>query len=124
MDGRLKVQPINYLLKLQISVLVISVVIAFFWHGSNIAIAYFYGGIIVIANTLLQKWHLISAAKYAKSDAGMNLRIAYRSVAQRWVLTLTMFIVGFAFLISAPLALLAGFIVIQLTLLFGNLNRA
>ena len=124
MDRRIRVQPINHLLKMQVVVLVVTVFIILWWQGNSASIACFYGGGIAIANTLLQRWHLISSAKQAKSDAGMNLRKAYRCVAERWLLTVVMFAVGFAVLILSPLPLMTGFIVTQLTLLFGNLNRA
>jgi len=124
MDRRIRVQPINHLIKMQVVVLVVTVFIFLWWQGSSASIACFYGGGIAVANTLLQRWHLISSAKQAKSDASMNLRKAYRCVAERWLLTVVMFAVGFAVLILSPLPLMTGFIVTQLTLLFGNLNRA
>lgn len=124
MDRRVRVQPINRLLKMQVVTLVLIVLILLLWQGVGVAIAGFYGGSIAVANTLLQRWHLIGAATQAKSDASMNLRKAYRCVAERWVLTIVMFVVGFAVLKLTPLALMAGFIVIQIVLLFENLNRA
>jgi len=123
-DSRIRVQPINYLIKVQLVMLVVIVLIALWWQGSSASIACFYGGGIAVANTLLQRWHLISAAVNAKSDAGMNLRKAYRCVLERWILTIVMFVVGFAVLVLAPVPLMTGFIITQLALLFGNKNRA
>ncbi|MCJ8272365.1 MAG: ATP synthase subunit I [Psychrosphaera sp.] len=122
MDRRIRVQPINHLLKMQVVVLVLIVLFFLWWQGESAAMASCFGATIAIANTLLQRWHLISAAKQAKSDAGMNLRKAYRCVAERWLLTIVMFVVGFAVLAFLPLPLLTGFIVTQLALLFGNTN--
>ncbi len=124
MDRRIRVQPINHLIKMQLITLVITVLIALWWQGFNASIACFYGSSIAVANTLLQRWHLIGSAKQAKSDAGMNLRKAYRCVLERWVLTILMFTVGFAVLKLSAAPLMAGFIVAQLALLFGNFNRA
>jgi len=109
---------------MQVVMLVVTVLIILWWQGHSAAIACFYGGFIAIANTLLQRWHLIGSAKQAKSNAGMNLRKAYRCVAERWVLTIVMFAVGFAVLNFSPLPLMTGFIVTQLALLFGIKNRA
>jgi len=120
MDSRVRVQPINQLIKRQIVLLVITVLIVLWWQQSSAALACFYGGSIAIANTLLQRWHLIGSAKQAKSNAGMNLRKAYRCVLERWILTIVMFAVGFAVLALMPLPLLTGFIVTQLALLFGT----
>lgn len=124
MDRRIRVQPINHLIKMQLITLAITVLIALWWQGFNASIACFYGGGIAVANTLLQRRHLIGSAKQAKSDAGMNLRKAYRCVVERWILTILMFSVGFAMLILSAGPLMIGFIVTQLALLFGNFNRA
>lgn len=122
MDRRIRVQPINRLLKMQVVMLIVIVLIFLWWQGNSAALASGFGCSIAIANTLLQRWHLISAAKKAKSDASMNLRKAYRCVVERWVLTIVMFIVGFAVLAMLPLPLMIGFIVTQLALLFGHMN--
>ena len=124
MDSRIRVRPINHLIKMQLVTLAITVLIALWWQGFNASLACFYGGSIAVANTLLQRWHLIGSAKQAKSDAGMNLRKAYRCVLERWVLTILMFAVGFAVLELSAGPLMTGFIVTQLALLFGNFNRA
>tara|TARA_R110002111_G_scaffold25832_5_gene56341 strand:- start:265 stop:645 length:381 start_codon:yes stop_codon:yes gene_type:complete len=122
-DGLVRTEPINHLLKLQIITLVIASLIVLVWQGTGASIAYLYGGAIAVANTLLQKWHLYAAAKYAKADASMNLGRAYRCVAERWALTIVLFAIGFSVFTSA-LTLLAGFIVAQIVVLFGNYNRA
>ncbi|PCJ32242.1 MAG: hypothetical protein COA90_03810 [Gammaproteobacteria bacterium] len=122
-DRRIRVQPINHLLKVQAGMLAITVFIIFCSLGSGALIACFYGGSITIANTLLQRWHLISAAKNAKSDAAMNLRKAYRCVLERWLLTVAMFAVGFAVFDFSALPLMTAFITTQFALLFGS-NRA
>ena len=124
MDRLTRIQPINHLLKMQVVTLVVIVLIILWWQGNSAAIACFYGGSIAIANTLLQRWHLIGSARQAKANAGMNLRKAYRCVAERWILTIVMFAVGFGVLSLSPLPLMTGFIVTQLALLFGIKNRA
>jgi len=124
MDSRIRVQPINQLLIRQIILLVVIVLIVLWWQESSAALACFYGGSIAIANTVLQRWHLISAAKNAKSDASKNLRKAYRCVFDRWLLTIVLFAVGFAGLTLLAMPLMIGFIVTQFALLFGIKNRA
>ncbi len=123
-DSRVRLQPINTLLKRQFITLVGIVVILLWWLGINAAVASFFGGSIALANTLLQRWHLIASVEQAKSDAGKNLRKAYSCVAQRWLLTIVMFAVGFAVFKFLPLPLMTGFIVTQLALLFGIKNQA
>ena len=122
-DGLVRVEPINHLLKLQIIALVITVSIIFLWQGMAASIAYCFGGGIAIANTLLQRWHLLAAAKFAKADAGKNLGRVYRCVAERWALTIILFAIGFSVLKPSAMMLLVGFIVAQVIVLFGNYNR-
>ncbi|MBT3506040.1 MAG: ATP synthase subunit I [Piscirickettsiaceae bacterium] len=122
-DGLVKAGPINQLLKWQSVTLAITVLIVFVWQGQTASIAYLYGGGIAVGNTLLQKWHLLAAAKTAKADASMNLGRAYRCVAERWALTIVLFAIGFTVFVPAEI-LLAGFVVAQVVVLFGHYNRA
>lgn len=123
-DGLVRAEPINLLLKWQTFTLVITVFIVFVWQDSFLTcIAYLYGGSIAIVNSLLQKWRLYRAAKTAKADASKNLGMAYRCVAERWLLTIVMFAIGFSAFVSAEM-LLAGFVVAQVVVLFGHYNRA
>lgn len=124
-DGsRARLQPINYVLKIQAVLLVVTVICFFLLKGGSAAFSAGFGGAIVIANTMLQRWHLIQSAHSARADAGMNLRKAYRCVVERWVLTIAMFSIGFAVMHLAPLPLLIGFIATQCALFFGNTNQA
>ena len=122
-DGLVRVEPIDHLLKWQITILVLTVLIVFVWQGNMAGIAYLYGGGIAVGNTLLQRWHLFAAAKTAKADADKNLGRAYRCVAERWALTIVLFAIGFLVFIPAEM-LLAGFVVAQVAVLFGHRNRA
>ena len=122
-DGLVRAEPINHLLKWQITTLVLTVLIVFVWQGNMAGIAYLYGGGIAVGNTLLQRWHLFAAAKTAKADADKNLGRAYRCVAERWVLTIVLFAIGFLVFVPAEM-LLAGFVVAQIAVLFGHTNRA
>ena len=122
-DGLVRAEPINHLLKWQITTLVLTVLIVFVWQGNMAGIAYLYGGGIAVGNTLLHRWHLFAAAKTAKADADKNLGRAYRCVAERWVLTIVLFAIGFLVFVPAEM-LLAGFVVAQIAVLFGHRNRA
>ena len=122
-DGLVHIEPINHLLKWQIIVLALTVFIIFLWQGYLAAVAMLFGGSIAVINTCLQKWHLHAAVKYARADASKNLGRVYRCVAERWLMTVTMFVIGFSVLANSFI-LLAGFIAMQFVVLFGNLNRA
>ncbi len=123
-DSLVRIQPINNLLRRQLVTLVAIVLMLLVWRGASASLACFYGGSIVIVNTLLQKWHLIESVKKAKSNAGMNLGKAYRCVLDRWIVTIVMFAVGFGALELLALPLMAGFVLMQCVLLFGINNQA
>lgn len=122
-DGLVRSEPINRLLKWQIITLVITALILFLWQGLLASIAVSFGAAIAVINTCLQKWHLHAAARFAGADAGKNLGRAYRCVAERWIMTIVLFAIGFS-VITESILIMAGFIVMQFVVLFGNLNRA
>lgn len=124
MDRLIRVQPINLLLKIQVVTLVLIGLLFLLWQGLGAALAAVFGAAIGVANTLLQRRHLIMAAREAKADAALNLRKAYRCVLERWFITIVMFTVGFLVLKLSALPLLAAFIATQLVLFLGNMNRA
>jgi len=124
MERRSRIQPINHILKVQALVLMLTIVFFLLWQGFSGAIASGFGGLIGIANTLLQKRHLLRAAKYARADANLNLREAYLCMAERWALTVVMLTLGFVVLKLHGLGLLSGFVITQIALLFSNTNRA
>lgn len=124
MDRLIRVQPINLLLKIQVVTLVLIGLLFLLWQGPGAALAAVFGAAIGVANTLLQRRHLIMAAHEAKADAALNLRKAYRCVLERWFITIVMFTVGFLVLKLSALPLLAAFIATQLVLFLGNMNRA
>jgi len=124
MDRLTRVQPINLLLKIQVVTLVLMGLGFFLWQGWEMALAAIFGVAIGLANTFLQRRHLIMAAREAKADAALNLRKAYRCVAERWLVTIVMFSVGFLVLKLSALAVLVGFIASQLVLFLGNMKRA
>lgn len=124
MDRLIRVQPINLLLKIQVVTLVLIGLLFLLWQGPGAALAAVFGAAIGVTNTLLQRRHLIMAAREAKADAALNLRKAYRCVLERWFITIVMFTVGFLVLKLSALPLLAAFIATQLVLFLGNMNRA
>lgn len=123
MERLVRAQPINRLLKLQLVVLVVTSLAFLLFQDVDSVLAYLFGGTIALLNTLLQKIHLYAAAKYAKADANKNLGRAYRCIAERWLLTIVLFAIGFLVFIPAE-SMLIAFIVMQVVVLFGNYNRA
>ena len=109
------------LLKTQAIITIMTACIILWWQeDSSVAIAAFYGGSIAIINTLLQKWHLINSVKQV--EASMVLRKVYLCAIQRWIASIIMFAIGFIVLKLPSVALLLGFIIVQLALLLAGLT--
>ena len=123
MDRLVRAQPVNRVLCWQCVMLVLITLVGFVWQGLATAIAIFYGAIIAMTNTLLMKWHLHRAAYSARADAGKNLSKAYRCVAERWLVSIVLFAIGFGVVVLSPLPLLIGFVLTQLMLFLGYTNR-
>lgn len=124
MEQLTRVRPVNQLLKTQSIVLLIMMACVFWLYGKDVAIALCFGGMISVVNTLLLKWHLLRTVKKAGANPAKNLGGIYRCIAERWVFTLAMFMVGFAVFEFAAIPLLLGFVAIQVVLLFGNMKQA
>lgn len=123
MDRRLHIQPINKLLKAQILVLAITSLIMLTWQGKDSALASAFGGLIVVLNSLLQKWHLYKAVKKAGADPNLNLRQMYLCTIERWGLTVLMLLIGFVKLEMKPEVLLVGFLAAHVAIIFSIKNR-
>lgn len=121
--GLKKTQPVDQLLYRQAVVLSVITMISYLLLGIDSIIVVLFGGMIAIINTCIQKWHIMMAAKYAKADPEKNLARIYRCIAERWVMTLLLFAIGFS-LLSDAMLLLITFTAMQFVVLFGNLNRA
>jgi hypothetical protein len=124
MEQLTRVRPVNQLLKTQFIVWLIMVACVSWLYGKDVAIALCFGGMISVANTLLLKWHLLRTVVKAGASPAKNLGGVYRCIAERWVFTLAMFVVGFAVFEFTALPLLFGFVAIQVVLLFGNMKQA
>jgi len=78
------------------------------------AMALLFGGAMVVINTVIQQWGHFRAVKTAGNDLQRNMRIIYRTAAERFIITLALFAVGIGVLRLEPKFLIAGFIVLQL----------
>lgn len=122
--SNIRLQPVNRILKWQSGMLILLTLVLWRWQGQAAAIAGIYGAAMAITNTLLIKWYLWRAAETARADAGKNLSKAYRCVAERWILTIAFFVIGFKVLALSPQPLLISFVLTQLMLFLGYKNRA
>ncbi|MDX1335738.1 MAG: ATP synthase subunit I [Gammaproteobacteria bacterium] len=89
------------------------VLTASFW-GLSHAMALSYGGVMVMLNTALLQWRHAQANEKAGRDLARNMRIIYRTAAERFMLVLVLFVIGIGVLKLEPRALIAGFALLQL----------
>ncbi|MDH5183587.1 MAG: ATP synthase subunit I [Gammaproteobacteria bacterium] len=73
-------------------------------------IAAIFGGVIALVNTLLLRWNFERAEHFAGNDAGQNMKLLYRTAAQRLFSTIGLFVIALGVLKLQPLPLLVGFI--------------
>ena len=106
---------------LQLQLIVVTSAVFFVIYGGFQAGSAAFGGVIAGANCLVLEWRRNSANKGRALSAGQSIRLLYRTALERFVLVGVLFALGLGAWQLDPLALLTGFIVGQLALVFtGN----
>jgi hypothetical protein len=100
--------------ELQLIVIIISAVPAFFVVNPLAAKAVAFGGSIALVNALLLNWRMRWGGLHHDADASWHFRQAFRSFFERLAVAVTLFAVGFKLLKLVPLAMLTGFVLAQL----------
>ena len=108
---------------LQLLLIAATSVIFFMVYGAFLAGSVWCGGLIAMANVLLLEWRRLRADRGRVLSAGESLRLLYRTAVERFVLVLLLFAVALGTLQLDPLALITGFIVGQLALVFKELIK-
>ncbi len=96
------------------------VVIQGWESGWGTALSVVYGGGVALANTLLLMWRLGRSARRTPTDANRQLRQFYLSSVERFLVVGTMLVAGMTVMGLAPLAVVSGFVLGQLTLLIAG----
>jgi ATP synthase protein I len=103
------------------SLLVAAVAWAFYiYQGQFAAQAALYGGCIVMFNVWMTHRRLRAAAEIAKMAPGQEVKIFYLAAVQRFVFTLSFFIVGMGWLGLPPVPLLVAFAIAHVGYLFNR----
>jgi len=108
---------------LQLLLIAATSVIFFMVYGAFLAGSVWCGGLIAMTNVLLLEWRRLGADRGRVLSAGESLRLLYRTAVERFLLVLLLFAVALGTLQLDPLALITGFIVGQLALLFTVLIK-
>lgn len=109
------------ILSIQIAVVLSATVFGFLYGDSPMAQATLYGGAIAWVNTLLMAWRLRRGKRHPQADANRDLRSAYASTIERFVMVAVLFTAGLTSLQLMALPLLIGFIIGQLALQISGL---
>ena len=103
---------------IQLLLIAATAVVFFLIYGAFAAGSAVYGGAIACAGSLLLEWRRAAADRGRALDAAQSIRLLYRTALERFVLAGVLLALGFGVLRLDPLALLTGFIVGQLALVF------
>ena len=109
---------IRKLVVLQLLLLAVTSSIFFMIDGGFRAGSVWWGGVIAMANGLLLEWRRHKADSGRALTAAESIRLLYRTALERWVLVALLFALGLGVLQLDPLAVLSGFIVGQVALVF------
>ena len=91
------------------------------WNpGRWAAVSVVYGGGVACTNTLLLIWRLRRCEKRPGLDAGRQLRLFYLSSLERFLVVAALLAMAMVALGLSPLAVAAGFVLGQLTLLVAG----
>ena len=102
------------ILGIQIAVVLIASGAGFLYGEGPAALAILYGGAIAWTNTLLLAWRLQRCKRHPQADASRDLRAAYASTIERFVMVAGLFTAGVYSMQLMALPLLIGFILGQL----------
>jgi ATP synthase protein I len=114
---------VQKLAMLQLLLIAATSVIFFMIYGAFQAGSVWCGGLIAMANVLLLEWRRGRADRGRALSAGESLRLLYRTALERFVLVALLFAVALGVLQLAPVAVITGFIVGQLALLFTEIIK-
>ena len=110
---------------LQLTLVTATSVLFYLWNGALAAASTWFGGGIAMVNVVLLLWRRDRADRARALSAGESIRVLYRSALERFIAVLVLFVLGMGVLKLQPVALLTGFVVGQVALLFiGNERKS
>jgi ATP synthase protein I len=110
---------------LQLMLVTATSVVFYLWIGAFAAASTGFGGGIAMINIALLLWRRDRADRGRALSAGESIRLLYRSMLERFISVIALFWLGMGVLELYAPALLAGFVVGQLALLFiGNERKS
>ena len=114
---------IRKLAMLQLLLLAATSVVFFMIYGVFQAVSAGCGGLIAMTNVLLLEWRRRRADSGRALSAGESLRLLYRTALERFVLIALLFALALGAMQLDPVALISGFIMGQVALVFTETRR-
>ena len=114
---------IRKLAMLQLLLLAATSVVFFMIYGVFQAVSAGCGGLIAMTNVLLLEWRRRRADSGRALSAGESLRLLYRTALERFVLIALLFALALGVLQLDAVALICGFIMGQVALVFTETRR-
>ena len=108
---------------LQLLLLAATSVVFFMIYGVFQAVSAGCGGLIAMTNVLLLEWRRRRADSGRALSAGESLRLLYRTALERFVLIALLFALALGAMQLDPVALISGFIMGQVALVFTETRR-
>lgn len=102
------------LASVQSAITIISTAVAYVFVNPLAAKSVAFGGCVVIVGTLFLAWRLVAGQHREALGAAWVLRHAYRTAIERFLLVMSLLVIGFKLLELTPSGLLAGFVLGQL----------
>jgi ATP synthase protein I len=117
------VRSFRKLAALQLTLVMVTTVLFYLWSGAGAAVSTLFGGGIAMVNMALLLWRRERAERGRAMSAGESIRLLYRSALERFIAVIALFALGMGVLKLYAPALLTGFVVGQLALLFTGNER-
>jgi ATP synthase protein I len=114
---------IRKLAMLQLLLIVATSVVFFMINGVFQAVSAGCGGLIAMTNVLLLEWRRRQADSGRALSAEESLRLLYRTALERFVLIALLFVLALGVLQLDPVAMISGFIMGQVALVFTETRR-
>jgi ATP synthase protein I len=107
------------ILAVQLLLTIIVAYVFYLYQGQLAAQSASYGGFIVMFNVWMTARRLQAAAKIAKVAPGQEVKMFYLAAMQRFIFTLSFFILGMGWLLLPPIPMLVAFAVAHLGYVFN-----
>lgn len=95
--------------------------LVFFWLGSNVAMAAFFGGAVAVANALFLVWCMRAGLRRPVQEARQELAWLVRFSMERFFMVALLIVAGLGWLKLMPVPLLVGFVLGQLALVVSTI---